>query len=111
MPGGLAFGTASDDSSMKLFDLRSYARLNEFECEDVQVAAMACSFSASGRLLFGGYDDMNCYAWDTLVEGSPQPVYTLMAHANRVSCVGVNRTGQAVATGSWDTDLMVRGAA
>jgi hypothetical protein len=68
---------------------------------------MACDFSASGRLLFGGYDDMNCYAWDTLEEGAPKPAFALMAHANRVSAVGVNRTGQAVATGSWDTELAV----
>jgi len=24
------------------------------------------SFSRSGRLLFGGYDDFNCNVWDTL---------------------------------------------
>lgn len=33
--------------------------------------------------------------------------HELKAHKNRVSCLGVNYTGQALCTGSWDTELAV----
>ncbi len=33
--------------------------------------------------------------------------HELKAHKNRVSCLGVNFTGQALCTGSWDTELAV----
>ena len=34
--------------------------------------------------------------------------HELRGHANRVSTVGVNTTGNALCTGSWDQSLMVR---
>jgi len=105
-PSGQAFGTGSDDSSCRLFDLRAYAELNQFGNDKILCGITSVSFSASGRLLFAGYDDYNCYAWDTLGEGSA-PVYHLAGHENRVSCLGVNNTGQALCTGSWDTLLKI----
>ncbi len=104
---GLAFGTGSDDSSIKLFDLRSYARVNEMVNENIMCGVTSLDFSASGRVVFAGYDDCNCYGWDTLAEAAPAPVYSLTGHTNRVSCVGVNGSGQAVCTGSWDSELAV----
>lgn len=104
---GLAFGTGSDDGTLKLFDLRSYARLNEMSNSSIVCGSTSIDFSASGRIVFGGYDDCNCYGWDTLDETSGTPVYTLAGHSNRVSCVGVNKAGTAVCTGSWDTELSV----
>jgi len=61
-------------------------------------------FSASGKVLFGGYDDYNCYAWDTLTGST---VAQLTGHENRVSCLGVAKDGKALCTGSWDTLLKI----
>lgn len=107
MSHGLAFGTGSDDSSVKIFDLRSYARVNEMVNESVVCGVTSIDFSISGRVIFAGYDDSNCCGWDSLAENAGAPVYTLSGHTNRVSCVGVNATGQALCTGSWDTELSI----
>jgi guanine nucleotide-binding protein G(I)/G(S)/G(T) subunit beta-1 len=106
-PSGNAFGTGSDDSSCRLFDLRSYAEVNTFGNDKILCGITSVSFSKSGRLLFAGYDDYNCYVWDCL-GGQQNHVYQLAGHENRVSCLGVNSTGQALCTGSWDTLLKVR---
>ena len=68
------------------------------------LVAFATTFSSTGRLLFAGYDDNNCYAWDTLTE---QTAMELSGHTKRVSCVDVSSDGNAVCTGSWDTLLRV----
>jgi len=107
MNNGLSFGTGSDDSSIKIFDLRSYARINEMGNEAVVCGVTGIDFSLSGRIIFAGYDDSNCLGWDTLLENSPDPVYGLVGHTNRVSCVGVNPSGQAICTGSWDSELAI----
>lgn len=106
LSNGRCFGTGSDDSTCRLFDMRSYAQLNEFQNDKILCGITSVAFSASGRLLFAGYDDYNCYAWDTL-SVSNAPVYQIQKHTNRVSCLGVNQTGQALCTGSWDTSLMI----
>jgi guanine nucleotide-binding protein G(I)/G(S)/G(T) subunit beta-1 len=105
-PNGNALGTGSDDSSCRLFDLRAYGELNNFSNDKILCGITSVSFSKSGRFLFAGYDDYNCYCWDTL-STSGQHVYQLSGHENRVSCLGVNHTGQALCTGSWDTLLKI----
>lgn len=37
------------------------------------------AFSRSGRLLFAGYDDYNCYVWD-VTNSSGIPAYQLAGH-------------------------------
>ena len=108
-PDGNAVGTGSDDSSCRLFDLRAYAQLAEFGDEKILCGITSVAFSKSGRILFAGYDDHICLAWDTVSNSGTY--YELKGHSNRVSCVGVNSAGQAVCTGSWDTELMVRWSA
>ena len=107
MSNGTCFGTGSDDSTCRLFDLRSYSQLASFENDKILCGITSVSFSASGRLLFAGYDDFNCYAWDTL-SGTDKCAYNIQKHQNRVSCLGVNTNGHALCTGSWDTQLLVR---
>ena len=62
-------------------------------------------FSASGRIVFAGYDDGQCIGWDTLLR---RPTVALTGHENRVTSLGVAPDGNAVCTGSWDTVLRVR---
>lgn len=106
-PDGNAFGTGSDDSTCRLFDMRCYGEVNKFTAEHITCGITSVAFSKSGRLMFGGYDDFNTYAWDTLADPS-QAAYSLPApHENRVSCLGVNGKGDALCTGSWDTNLKI----
>ena len=105
-PDGKAFGTGSDDSTCRFFDIRSCGEVSEFKNDMVLCGITSVSFSRSGRLLFAGYDDYNCLGWDTL-GATDKHYYQLQGHENRVSCLGVSPTGDALCTGSWDTLLKV----
>ncbi|CAN0486663.1 unnamed protein product, partial [Hapterophycus canaliculatus] len=41
------------------------------------------AFSRSGRLLFAGYDDYNCYVWD-VTNSTGIPAYQLAGHEVRL---------------------------
>lgn len=103
-PDGNAFGTGSDDSSCRLYDIRAYAQLNKYVGDDVLCGITSIAFSKSGSLLFGGYDDYSCYTWNTT---TGELEANLQGHDNRVSCLGVSDDGQALCTGSWDTLLKI----
>jgi len=103
-PDGQAFATGSDDSSCRLFDIRAYSQINRYATEKILCGITSVAFSKSGRLLFAGYDDFNCYTWDTQYGNLGE---TLAGHDNRVSCLGVTDDGKALCTGSWDTLLRV----
>lgn len=105
MPTGNCVGTASDDSSTRLFDLRSCGPVNIFTEDRILCGVTDVAFSLSGRLLFGAYEDGFVVAWETL---SREGVYhELRGHKARVSCLGVNNCGEALLTGSWDMELAI----
>jgi len=106
-PDGNAFGTGSDDSTCRVFDMRCYGEVNKFGTDSITCGITSVCFSKSGRLLFGGYDDYNVHAWDTLSSGSNHAFQLPSPHENRVSCLGVNPNGDALCTGSWDTHLKI----
>lgn len=105
--------TGSDDSSCRIFDMRCAGEIAVLGNDRVVNGITSVAFSKSGRLVFAGYDDYNCLAWDTLsVEKDPAMVLKphngkATAHDHRVSCLGVNQTGLALCTGSWDTLLRI----
>lgn len=105
-PDGNAFVSGSDDSSCRLFDIRAYRQINKYSNDKILCGITSVAFSKTGRLLFAGYDDYNCYVWDTLL-GSNEIVDQLVGHDNRVSCLGVSKNGKALCTGSWDTLLKI----
>lgn len=107
MPSGLSFASGGDDASVKLFDMRAYAKVNEFASEAVVTPATSVDFSASGRILFAGHDDSNVYAWDSLADSTRAPAYTLAGHANHISAVRVNPLGQALFSASWDHEISI----
>jgi len=106
-PDGNAFATGSDDSTCRMFDMRSYSDVNTFGNDKIICGITSVAFSSSGRLLFAGYDDFNCYAWDVLGDGKSFAFQLDKPHENRVSCIGVNNKGDALCTGSWDTQLKI----
>lgn len=107
-PDGNAFGTGSDDGTCRIFDIRCYGEVNKFGNDSIQCGITSVAFSKSGRILFAGYDDFNCYAWDSFSNGK-NLAFQLPStpHENRVSCLGVNPNGDSLCTGSWDTLLKI----
>lgn len=103
-PNGNGFVTGSDDSTCRLFETRCYSQLAELGDDKILCGITSVGVSNSGRVLFGGYDDYNCYGWDTLKSDKQ---YEIREHDNRVSCVGLNNKGEALCTGSWDTYLKI----
>jgi guanine nucleotide-binding protein G(I)/G(S)/G(T) subunit beta-1 len=103
-PNGHLFGTGSDDSSCRLFDIRAYKELKTYYEAKLNCGVTSVAFSVSGRYLFGGYDDFKAYAWDTI---KGRQVSILAMHENRVSCLGMSGDGFALCTGSWDSTLRI----
>ncbi|KAI7863164.1 guanine nucleotide-binding protein subunit beta [Spinellus fusiger] len=103
-PSGDAFATGSDDATCRLFDLRADCEMSVYSHESILCGITSLAFSQSGRVIFGGYDDYNCYAWDTL---KGERIGSLVNHSNRISCIGVSSDGMALCTGSWDATLKI----
>lgn len=103
-PNSQLLATGSDDATGRLFDIRSDQQMACYQHSDISCGLTSVAFSKSGRLLFGGYDDFNCYVWDVLRE---ERVTVLSGHDNRIACLGVTDDGVALATGSWDTSLKI----
>lgn len=103
-PDGNSFATGSDDSTCRMFDIRACGEVARFTQENILCGITSVAFSLSGRLLFAGYDDYNCYVWDVLNEAM---VMEVKGHGGRVSCVDVSADGLALCTGGWDTLLKV----
>ncbi|KAK9453203.1 WD40-repeat-containing domain protein [Dipodascopsis uninucleata] len=103
-PDGNAFGTGSDDSTCRLFDIRADRELNKYTLPSINCGITSVTFSLSGRLLFAGYDDYECKVWDVL---RGDKIGSLNGHDNRVSCVGLSNDGISLCTGSWDSLLKI----
>ena len=63
---GNVVGTGSEDASSILFDLRAHGPLNKFSDDSVMLGIFSVCFSKSGRLMFAGYEERMCYAWETI---------------------------------------------
>lgn len=75
-PDGNRFGTGSEDGTCRLFDIRTGHQLqvyNQPNSDSDFAHVTSIAFSISGRLLFAGYANGDCYVWDTLLA----QVYTL----------------------------------
>ena len=69
-PDGNRFGTGSDDGTCRLFDIRTGHQLqvyHQVHGDNENPAVTSIAFSVSGRLLFAGYTNGDCYVWDTLL--------------------------------------------
>mmetsp|Transcript_8393 Transcript_8393/g.16706 ORF Transcript_8393/g.16706 Transcript_8393/m.16706 type:complete len:349 (-) Transcript_8393:147-1193(-) len=109
-PSGMCFGTGSDDSSCRMFDLRCYQEVNTFMSDRILCGITSVAFSQSGRLLLAGYDDYMTHVWDAIKPNANGPAFSTdknQGHENRVSCLGVSSDGGALCTGSWDTLLKI----
>jgi len=102
-PDGNAFGSGSDDSTIRMFDKRSYGEIQKFDSPQLYCGVMSIDFSKSGNYIFAGYDDDPfCLVWDVT---NPGQFKQQLKHGNRVSCLQVNKDGTALGTGCWDFSL------
>ena len=109
---GHTIATGSDDASAMMFDIRCGQMVNQLQRDNIVSGVTSVATSSSGRLLIAGYDDYSFRIWDTLRHvdspGSAKPFApTKDGHLDRVSCVGVESGGKAIATGSWDELIKV----
>eukprot|EP01129_Flabellula_baltica_P000221 TRINITY_DN10264_c0_g1_i1.p1 TRINITY_DN10264_c0_g1~~TRINITY_DN10264_c0_g1_i1.p1 ORF type:complete len:344 (-),score=61.20 TRINITY_DN10264_c0_g1_i1:79-1110(-) len=102
-PDYMSFATGNDNGECVLYDIRTTRELNRYS-PGAYTPATSVAFSLSGAYLFVGYDDYSIQAYHTL---SGEIEYTLEGHEDRVSSVGVNQEGTALASGSWDGCIKV----
>jgi guanine nucleotide-binding protein G(I)/G(S)/G(T) subunit beta-1 len=105
MSSGNAIGTGSDDSTARIFDLRSCGPVNIFADARILCGVTDISFSATGRLLFAAYEEPYVVGWETVVRDGTY--HELRGHRSRVSSCKVNQAGEALLTASWDKELAV----
>ena len=65
-PNGHNIVTGSDDTSCKMYDLRSDQEVMNYQDASLNAGVTSVALSNSGRLIFAGYDDFNCHIWDSL---------------------------------------------
>ncbi|KAL5715232.1 Guanine nucleotide-binding protein subunit beta [Ranunculus cassubicifolius] len=111
-PDSQRFGTGSDDGTCRLYDMRTGHQLQVYNQqhggEDDVPMVTSIAFSISGRLLFVGYTNGDCYVWDTLLAQVVLNLGSLQdKHDGRVSCLGLSDDGSALCTGSWDRNLKI----
>ncbi|KAI3841647.1 hypothetical protein MKX03_027508 [Papaver bracteatum] len=88
--------SCKDDGTCRLFDVRT----------ETSTSRMSIAFSISGRLLFVGYLNGDCYGWGYLLAKVVLNLGSLQkSHNGRISCLGLSADGSALCTCSWDRDL------
>jgi len=107
LPNQQVFGSGSDDSTVRLFDLRAYSQINMYGHDSVQCGVTSVDFSSSGKYMFCGYDD-DPYGgvWDTVNAEMIQPLKKKQEKV-RISCLGVPKSGYCLATGTWNNLLTI----
>lgn len=103
-PSGNLFASGSDDMTCRLYDIRADQEVIQYSHEGNGAGITSVGFSASGRVIFVGFDDHKIQAFDSI---RLDKIGQLLGHENRVSCLGVNESGNALATGSWDSVLKI----
>jgi len=103
-PNHQSFGSGSDDATVRLFDMRAYAELNQYSNDGIRCGVTSIDFSKTGKYMFCGYDDKPYAAvWNTLSAEKHQD----LKNTTRVSCLGVPDSGYCLCTGSWDNNLQI----
>jgi WD40 repeat protein len=105
-PSGMAVAGAGEDSTVRLFDLRSGGAVGVYAEDSLGHAATGCAFSRSGALILASYAGEGlCVVWEPL--SADGLLHELKGHAGGVSCVAVNSEGQAAASGGLDDEKVL----
>ena len=87
LPGGHCLASGSDDSTCRIFDVRAQGAVGIFEDAVLSgTCVTSVAPSASGALLFAGYDDNTLRAWHTCsADMCVQPQHTTASGVSRPS--------------------------
>jgi len=107
-PNEWTFATGSEDSTVRLYDLRCWSEINRFNYEpnpNGSIWPTSVAFSQSGRLMYVSYNTNFFVVYDTL-KGSKVAEQS-KAHEKHISSIGVSGDGHALCTASWDNLLKI----
>ena len=105
LPSGDCFVTGSDDSTCRLYDMRSDQELQVFTRDCIIFGVSSVDTSQSGRVLFSAHDDSTVNVWD-MIHGKRLTNY-LNFHEDKITRLRVSPDGFGVATSSWDTSIKI----
>lgn len=104
-PDGNAIVTGSDDTTCRLFDMRSDCQLNIYADNKLTSAVTTAEFSPSGRILFVSYEDGTLGTWDVLKGLWAGDVVRNNSPSGQITSIQVNHNGSRIYTGSWDSTV------
>lgn len=99
-PDGKNVVSASDDNTLKLWDVASGRELRTFRGHSGRVVSVA--YSPDGKTAVSGSDDNTIKLWDV---ASGSKLRTFIGHANGVTSVAFSPDGDTVVSGSHDSTL------
>jgi WD40 repeat protein len=94
-PDGKTLASASDDSTVRLWDAGSGKPLQTLKGHSDWVSAVALAFSPDGKTLASALSDKTVRLWDA---GSGKPLQTLKGHSGWVNAVAFSPDGKTLAS-------------
>lgn len=102
-PDGNAFMTGSDDTTCRLFDIRSDGQVNVFQDRQTTTPVTTLEFSPSGRVLFASYEGGSLCAWDVLKGTFMGDMLRNNNPSGQITSIQVSNDGSRIYTSSWDS--------
>lgn len=101
-PDGKTLASASDDSTVRLWDVKAHAHLATLTGHTDMVFSAA--FSPDGKTLATASADKTVRLWDTATR---KPVATLTGHTDRARAVAFDPAGKTLASGGQDGTVLL----
>jgi centriolar protein POC1 len=101
-PDGTCVASGSDDTKIKLWDLRSKRLLQHYDAHDGPINKVG--FHPNGKYLISASDDATVKIWDIRMGNI---LFTLYSHDGPVTAINFSSCGDYIATGGEDTVVNV----